>query len=595
MSDFKQTLPELIFKGLENAPGGLFASTKRNGTWQDTSLDEFKTRVEHFALGLYELGVRAGDKVSIHSENSTEWIMCDLAILSLGAADVPIYATQPGDQIRYILENSDAKFHIVSGDGFFEETREHLKDLDSLEGVISLQPSRFDETRTMDELLELGKARAVKDPGLFEKLRKAISPDDLATLIYTSGTTGKPKGVMLSHGNIASNVETSLEKLPFDASEFRGQNVLSYLPLSHVFERMVEYMYISMGCRIYYIEEIEQIRDDFGVVKPFFFATVPRLMEKIHTGVKVKGQELSGLKKNLYYWAIYRTEEYNPENPPSGLDAMKHKIADKLIYSKIRELFGGNLRGMVSGGAALSPEVFKFMNAIGFICVQGYGLTETSPVITVQTPGAMRIGSSGKPLRDVEVKIADDGEILTRGPHVMKGYYKNEEQTKEVLTDDGWFKTGDIGKIDDDGFLFITDRKKSMFKLSTGKYVAPQNVENQISGSGFIEQAVVIGYQKKFCSALIVPSYDNVLKRLKRDGYEPSKPYSDDEKVRKLIQKEVDKANKTLSPWEQVKKFVLLEDQLTIDSGELTPTMKVKRPVVHEKYSNEINSMYVEE
>jgi long-chain acyl-CoA synthetase len=595
MSDFKQTLPELIFKGLENAPGGLFASTKRNGTWQDTSLDEFKTRVEHFALGLYELGVRAGDKVSIHSENSTEWIMCDLAILSLGAADVPIYTTQPGDQIRYILENSDAKFHIVSGDDFFEETREHLKDLDSLEGVISLQPSRFDETRTMDEVLELGKARAVKDPGLFEKLRKAIGPDDLATLIYTSGTTGKPKGVMLSHGNIASNVETSLEKLPFDASEFRGQNVLSYLPLSHVFERMVEYMYISMGCRIYYIEEIEQIRDDFGVVKPFFFATVPRLMEKIHTGVKVKGQELSGLKKNLYYWAIYRTEEYNPENPPSGLDAMKHKIADKLIYSKIRELFGGNLRGMVSGGAALSPEVFKFMNAIGFNCVQGYGLTETSPVITVQTPGAMRIGSSGKPLRDVEVKIADDGEILTRGPHVMKGYYKNEEQTKEVLTEDGWFKTGDIGKIDDDGYLFITDRKKSMFKLSTGKYVAPQNVENQISGSGFIEQAVVIGYQKKFCSALIVPSYDNVLKRLKRDGYEPSKPYSDDEKVRKLIQKEVDKANKTLSPWEQVKKFVLLEDQLTIDSGELTPTMKVKRPVVHKKYSNEINSMYVEE
>jgi long-chain acyl-CoA synthetase len=595
MSDFKQTLPELIFKGLENAPGGLFASTKRNGTWQDTSLDEFKTRVEHFALGLYELGVRAGDKVSIHSENSTEWIMCDLAILSLGAADVPIYTTQPGDQIRYILENSDAKFHIVSGDDFFEETREHLKDLDSLEGVISLQPSRFDETRTMDEVLELGKARAVKDPGLFEKLRKAIGPDDLATLIYTSGTTGKPKGVMLSHGNIASNVETSLEKLPFDASEFRGQNVLSYLPLSHVFERMVEYMYISMGCRIYYIEEIEQIRDDFGVVKPFFFATVPRLMEKIHTGVKVKGQELSGLKKNLYYWAIYRTEEYNPENPPSGLDAMKHKIADKLIYSKIRELFGGNLRGMVSGGAALSPEVFKFMNAIGFNCVQGYGLTETSPVITVQTPGAMRIGSSGKPLRDVEVKIADDGEILTRGPHVMKGYYKNEEQTKEVLTEDGWFKTGDIGKIDDDGYLFITDRKKSMFKLSTGKYVAPQNVENQISGSGFIEQAVVIGYQKKFCSALIVPSYDNVLKRLKRDGYEPSKPYSDDEKVRKLIQKEVDKANKTLSPWEQVKKFVLLEDQLTIDSGELTPTMKVKRPVVHKKYSNEINSMYAEE
>lgn len=238
---------------------------------------------------------------------------------------------------------------------------------------------------------------------------------------------------------------------------------------------------------------------------------------------------------------------------------------------------------MVSGGAALSPDIFKFMNAIGFICVQGYGLTETSPVITVQSPGAMRIGSSGKALRDIEVKIADDGEILSRGPHIMKGYYKNEEQTKDVMTDDGWFKTGDIGKIDEDGFLYITDRKKSMFKLSTGKYVSPQNVENHISGSGFIEQTVVIGYQRKFCSALIVPAYDNVLKRLKRDGYEPSKPHAKDERIRELIQVEVDKANKNVSPWETVKKFVLLEEPLTIDSGELTPTMKVKRSVVLEK------------
>ena len=250
---------------------------------------------------------------------------------------------------------------------------------------------------------------------------------------------------------------------------------------------------------------------------------------------------------------------------------------------------------MVSGGAALSPEVFRFGNAIGLIVVQGYGLTETSPVITVQTPQDMKIGSSGRPLRDVEVKIADDGEILTRGPNVMKGYYKNEEKTKEVITEDCWFKTGDIGKLDEDQNLFITDRKKSMFKLSTGKYVAPNNVEGEISGSGFIDQIVVIGYQRKFCSALIVPSYDNVIKRLKRDGYEPDKPYSEDPKVRELIQKEVDKHNKNLSPWETVKKFVLLEEPLTIDDGELTPTMKVKRPVVKEKYKEEIESMYEEE
>ncbi len=595
MSETKLTLPELIYKGLEKYPEGLFSSTKRGGKWYPTEVETFKRKVRNLALGLYDLGVRPGNKVAIHSENSTEWLICDLAILSIGAANVPIYTTQPGDQIKYILENSDSVVHIVSSDEMFAETKPLIKSVKSVKAVISIRGSKHKKLKSFEEVLEAGSKLNEKEPELFDKLRSDVKPDDLATLIYTSGTTGLPKGVMLTHSNIASNAIASLEKLPFDAKEFHGQNVLSYLPLSHVFERMVEYMYMSMGCRIYFIEVVEEIRDDMQYVQPFFMASVPRLLEKIHTGVKVKGQEMSGAKKNLYYWAIYRTEDYNPENPPSGLDAVKHKIADKLIYSKIRALFGGNLRGVVSGGAALSPEVFKFMNAIGFICVQGYGLTETSPVITVQTPGDMRIGTSGKALSGVEVKIAEDGEILTRGPHVMKGYYKNEEQTKEVMTDDGWFKTGDIGKLDDDGNLYITDRKKSLFKLSTGKYVAPQNVENQISGSGFIEQIVVIGYQRKFCSALIVPAYDNVIKRLNRDGYDPSKPYSKDEKIRELIQQEVDKANKTLSPWEQVKKFELLEEPLTIDSGELTPTMKVKRPVVLEKFKVEIDGMYGED
>ncbi|TVR26775.1 MAG: long-chain fatty acid--CoA ligase [Balneolaceae bacterium] len=595
MSESKLTLPELIYKGLDNYPEGIFASTKRDGKWVPTDVETYKSKVKNLALGLYDLGVRPGDKVAIHSENSTEWVMCDLAILSIGAVNVPIYSTQPGDQIKYILENSDSVVHIVSNDEMFAETKPLIKSVKNVKAVITIHGSKHKKLKPFDDVIEAGKKINNEKPELFNSLKNDIKPDDLATLIYTSGTTGLPKGVMLTHNNIASNVVASLEKLPFDIKEFYGQNVLSYLPLSHVFERMIEYMYMSMGCRLYYIEAVEEIRDDLGYVQPFFMATVPRLLEKIHTGVKVKGQELSGAKKNLYYWAIYMTENYDPENPPSGLAAIKHKIADKLIYSKIRELFGGNLSGMVSGGAALSPEIFKFMNAIGFVCAQGYGLTETSPVITVQTTGEMRIGSSGKAIRGVEVKIAEDGEILTRGPNVMTGYYKEEEQTKEVFTDDGWFKTGDIGKLDEDGFLFITDRKKSMFKLSTGKYVAPQNVENQISGSGFIEQVVVIGYQRKFCSALIVPAYDNIKKRLKRDGYEPSKPYSKDEKIRSLIQEEVDKANKTLAPWESVKKFILLEEPLSIDSGDLTPTMKVKRPVVLEKFKEEIDSMYGEE
>jgi long-chain acyl-CoA synthetase len=595
MSESKNTLPGLLFDGINNHPGGLFASTKRGGEWHDTDVDTFKSKVKNLALGLYDIGVRPGDKVAIHSENSTEWLICDLAILSIGAANVPIYTTQPGDQIKYILENSDSIVHIVANDELFAETKPLIKSVKRVKAVISIHGSKHTKLESFEDIIEAGKKLNSEKPDLFDTLRNAVKPDDLATLIYTSGTTGLPKGVMLTHNNIASNVIASLERLPFSADRFKGENILSYLPLSHVFERMIEYMYMSMGCRIYYIEAVEEIRDDMSYIKPFFMATVPRLLEKIHTGVKVKGQELSGAKKNLYYWAIYMTENYDPENPPKGLAAIKHKIADKLIYSKIRELFGGNLQGIVSGGAALSPEIFKFMNAIGFICVQGYGLTETSPVITVQTPGAMRIGTSGKAISGVEVKIAEDGEILTRGPHVMKGYYKNEEQTKEVLTDDGWFKTGDIGKIDEDGYLFITDRKKSMFKLSTGKYVSPQNVENQILNSGYIDQLVVIGYQKKFCSALIVPAYDNIKKRLKRDGYEPSKPYSEDEKIRELVQQEVDKANKTLSPWETVKKFVLLEEPLSIDSGELTPTMKVKRPVVHEKFKEEIDSMYPED
>ncbi|CAN5295601.1 AMP-dependent synthetase/ligase [soil metagenome] len=590
-----ETLPTLLYRGIESVESGLFTSTKRGGSWHETPVDEFTTKVEQFACGLYELGVRRGDKVSIHSENSTEWLICDLAILSLGAANVPIYTTQPGDQIKYILENSEAKVHIVSTDELFAETKPIIKEVSTVKAIITLFGSKHKKLKPFESILEKGEKLRKAKPEMVKEIRESIEPDDLATLIYTSGTTGVPKGVMLSHNNISSNVRASLEKLPFNREQFHGEHVLSYLPLSHVFERMITYMYISMGCKIHYIEVIEEVRDDMAYVKPFFLATVPRLLEKIQTGVKVKGQELSGLKKNLYYWAIYRTEDYDPENPPSGLNGIKHKLADKLIYSKIRELFGGNLAGVVSGGAALSPEVFRFMNAIGIICVQGYGLTETSPVITVQRPGEMRIGSSGKALDDVEIKIAEDKEILTRGPNVMKGYFKMLDKTDEVLTDDGWFKTGDVGKIDDDGFLYITDRKKSMFKLSTGKYVAPQNVENRLINSGYIEQAVVVGSHRKFCSALIVPSYDNVKKRLKRDGYTPSDPVNKDEKVVELIQTEVDKANKELSPWERVKKFVLLSDLLSIEDGELTPTLKVKRPVVNEKYEKEIDSMYRED
>ena len=588
------TIISEVNKGIKKHDQEVFIATKRDGEWVKTSKSEFLEKVRNLALGLYELGVRKGDKVSIHSENSAEWVICDQAILSIGAVNVPIYTTQPGEQIKYILENSEAKIHIVSNDDLFADSQPFIDKLPELESVISILGSTHEELKSFNDILQLGAKKHEESPDLFEELRSQVSPEDLATLIYTSGTTGDPKGVMLTHNNIASNLLASLERVPFDETVREHEKMLSYLPLSHVFERMITYMYLSMGYPIYYIEEVDQIREDFEYVKPYYFATVPRLLEKIHTGIKVKGQEMSGLKKQLYYWAINRAEEYDPENPPSGLDAIKHKIADKLVYSKIRELFGGNLLGMVSGGAALSPNLFRFMNALGLICMQGYGLTETSPVLSVNDKNHMRVGSSGTPLSNVDIKIADDGEILAKGPNVMKGYYNNPEKTDEVFNEDGWFMTGDVGKLEDN-YLYITDRKKSVFKLSTGKYVAPQTIENLLSESGFIDQAMVIGYQRKFCSALIVPDYGNVKKRLKSQGKSISEPLNEDPEVQELIQTEVDKVNSQLSPWETVKKFVLLETPFSIDSGELTPTLKVKRPVVKERYEDEIESMYQDE
>lgn len=580
--------------GLKKHDKDVLIGTKRNGQWIETGKEAFQEKVRNMALGLYELGVRKGDRVSLHSENSAEWLICDQAILSLGAVNVPIYTTQPGDQIKYILENSETKVHIVSNDNLFSDTKSVIKNISSVDAVISILGSRHEKLKPFEVILETGARKHEESPDLFEQLKSEVGPDDLATLIYTSGTTGNPKGVMLTHNNIASNLLASLERVPFDEEVREDERMLSYLPLSHVFERLITYMYLRLGYPIYYIEDIDEIRDDFKTVKPFYFATVPRLLEKVHTGIKVQGQEFSGLKKQLYYWAIKRAEEYNPEDPPSGLEAIKHAIADKLVYSKIRDLFGGKLLGVVSGGAALSPTIFQFFNALGLICVQGYGLTETSPVIAVQDKDHLRIGTTGRPLSNVEVKIADDGEIWAKGPNVMKGYFNDDEKTAKVLTEDGWFKTGDIGKLED-GYLAITDRKKSVFKLSTGKYVAPQTIESRLIESGYVEQVVVIGYSRKFCSALIVPNYENIKKRLKKQGKTLSEHLSSDKEVRNLIQKEVDKVNEHLSHWETVKKFVLLEEPFTIEDGELTPTHKVKRPVVQERYEDEINSMYEEE
>lgn len=587
------TILSIVEQGYDKNKSGIYSAVKRNGEWLETTINDFKMMVHDLALGLYELGVRKGDKVSLHAENSTEWLIIDQAVLSIGAAVVPIYTTQPGEQIRYILENSEAKVHFVSNDEVFAETKPLIKEVKNIKAIISVSESKHKKLRTFDQILEVGHKKGEEDPSLFEKLRSEVEPGDLATLIYTSGTTGVPKGVMLTHDNIARNALAAYDLFPFDPDEYEDPKVLSYLPLAHMFERTASYIYAYCGIPPYYIEDVEEIKEDFAAVKPIYLVTVPRLLEKVVTGIKVKGQEFSGIKKRLYYWAVNLAENYDPQDPPAS---WKMKIADKLVYSTIRELFGGNMIGFNVGGAALSPNIARFINGIGIYCGLGYGLTETSPVLTGPPKGELRIGSSGKPIADVEIKIAEDGEILARGPYIMKGYYKMPEKTEEAIDDDGWFYTGDIGHLDDDGWLFVTDRKKSLFKLSTGKYVAPQPIENALVNSGFIEQAVVVGSEHKFCAALIVPNWDNMKKRFETTHHKfPEENITENEYVIKRIQKEVDKVNADLSKWEKVKKFKILKDQFTIEEGEITPTLKVKRNVINKKYKEVIDSIYADE
>lgn len=589
--EFKpSTIFEIAEAGRAKNNTGIIGATKRNGTWITTTLDDFDRMKRHLALALYKMGIRKGDRVALHSENSVRWILADAAILSIGAINVPIYTTQPGDQIKYILENSEAKIYMFSQDKLFGNFKPYYKDVKGLE-IVCLVSTKETGFKMFDDMLKEGEAYEKEHPDLFDKLRSEVQPEDLASFIYTSGTTGLPKGVMLTHQNISSNVQYSIERIPFDIDGERGGRILSYLPLSHIFERMLNYLYMNIGYPIYYIEAVEEIKDDIGHIKPMFFATVPRLLEKIYSGILNKVASGEGLKLKIGMWAMEQAKAYRIDTPPTGLAAFKLRMADKLVYSKIREGFGGNLLGFISGGAALSPTMMNFFTAIGFRCHQGYGLTETSPVISVTTTGGIKEGSSGRAIRCVEVKIADDGEICARGPNIMKGYYKNPEATAEVIDKDGWFMTGDVGKVDADGFIYITDRKKDIFKLSTGKYVAPQHVENTLMNSGLIEQIVVLGASRKFCSALIVPNMEAIKAKLA--------PLSENDpafmkKLEELIQAEVDHLNEKLPGWEQIKKFALLDNLLSIDGGELTPTMKTKRRVIHDKYKLEIERIYEE-
>jgi len=562
--------------------------TKYDGKWESISSQEYIDQANAISRGLIELGVKPNDKIAlISTTNRTEWNVLDIGILQVGAQNVPIYPTISAEDYEYILNHSESIYCFVSDSDILEKLNK-IKGNTKLKNVYT-----FDEIageNNWKEVLKLGEDTTHQDE--VEKRKENVNPKDLATLIYTSGTTGKPKGVMLSHDNLVSNVIDSGKRVPLHKGNSKA---LSFLPVCHVFERMILYLYQYCGIEIFFAESIEKVSDNLKEVKPSVMTAVPRLYEKVYDKIIAKGGELSGIKKKLFFWAVDLGLKFEPYGANGWWYELKLKLARKLIFTKWQEALGGNLEIMVSGGAALQPRLTRIFAAAKLPIMVGYGLTETSPVIAVNDlrNGGFRVGTVGKVIDNVEVKIADDGEILAKGPNIMLGYYKDPEKTAEVMTGD-YFHTGDIGEIDNDGFLLITDRKKEMFKTSGGKYIAPTIIENQLKQSPFIEQAIVIGEGEKMPAALIQINYEFIKEWARRHDIE----YKSDEaiianpKVLERIQQEIDVANKDFGKWEQIKSFQLTPNEWSIDGGELTPKLSMKRKVIKEKYHNLIEKIY---
>lgn len=563
--------------------------TKYNGEWVKTSTQEFVDKANAISRGLLRLGVQPNDKIAlIAMTNRTEWNIMDIGILQLGAQNVPIYPTISQEDYEYVLNHSEAKYCFVSCTDVHQKVEAIKKNVPSLEAVYS-----FDELsncKNWNQVLELGADPSNQDE--VEKLKDAVDPKDLATIIYTSGTTGRPKGVMLSHDNVVSNAMESSKRLPEVGNNYKA---LSFLPVCHIYERMMMYLYIYQGVSIYFAESMETISDNLKEVQPHVMTAVPRLLEKVYDKIITKGTALTGIKKKLFFWAVDIGLQYEPYGKNGWWYEKKLALARKLIFSKWSEGLGGNLKSISSGSAALQPRLARIFNAAGIPVMEGYGLTETSPVLSVNDVRnhGFRIGTVGKLLERTEVKIADDGEICAKGPQIMMGYYKDPEKTAEVLKD-GYFHTGDIGEIDGDGFLKITDRKKEMFKTSGGKYVAPQLLENRFKQSRFIEQIMVVGEGEKMPAALIQPDFEFLVSWAKKKNinFNDVSDLVIDSQVLERYQQEVDLANENFAKWEKVKQFRLTPDAWSIDGGHLTPTMKLRRKIVKEKYRTLYNDIY---
>jgi len=591
-----ETLIQILYETAAKYPRPDLFMRKVEGRWEELSTERVVADVESLGLALRELGVASGDRVALLSENRYEWPLCDLAVLGLGAITVPIYPTLTAEQCRYILANAEAAVVIVSTPAQLQKLHSVAGALPTLRAVVHMDPApeHHEGDRQLVSLLRRGAELRAADPGAFRKLADHVKPGDLATIIYTSGTTGEPKGAMLVHSNIVSDVQGCLKRVEIKNSD-RG---LSFLPLCHIFERMAGlYAMLHQGVSIAYAQSIDTVAADAVEVRPSLLNGVPRFFEKVYARVMENAATQPPLRRAIFHWGLEqgrrRARAHFERRALAPHHALAAAIADRLVGAKVRERVGGRLRYCISGGAPLAPKVMEFFFAVGITVIEGYGLTETSPVICLNPPGREKPGSVGPPIDGVEVKLGAEDEILTRGPHVMRGYFRNEEATK-VAIQDGWFHTGDVGRFDNEGYLFITDRLKDLLVTSGGKKVAPQPLEAKLKLSKWVSEAVLIGDQRPYIVALLIPNFANLEAEARARGWSFSNPHDllARPEVRALYQAELDRTNQGLAPFETIKYFALLDRELSADAGELTPTLKVRRRIISQRFSDMIQNLY---
>jgi long-chain acyl-CoA synthetase len=581
---------DIVDQFVEKYPKDDALTVKRNGQWEKFSSQQYKEFVDNFSYGLLAAGFKKGDKILTVSNNRPEWNFIDMGMSQVGVIHVPIYPNNGQKEYEHILVHSDARIIIISSQEYYDILSEHAKVAPNIEKIYSLD--NLEGIPNWMEFIELGKQNAAKFKDELQKIKDGIEPRDLMSIIYTSGTTGLSKGVMLCHENFMCNVKATQNILPVGDNE----KFLSFLPLCHVLERMVNYLFMSKGVSVYYAESIETLGDDMREVSPEGFTCVPRVLEKIFDKIMLKGKDLKGIKKALFFWAVNLGLKYELNRANGWWYEFQLKLANKLIFSKWREATGGKIRVVISGGAALQVRLAKIFNAAQIPVMEGYGLTETSPVISVNHPEypKLQFGSVGPILDNIDVKIAEDGEIMMKGPSLMLGYYKDDQKTAEVIDKDGYFHTGDIGEIGEHNILKITDRKKEIFKLSTGKYIAPQVVENRFKESAFIEQIMVVGEGEKFAAAIICPSFEFLHGWCFNHNitYRDNKDLIQIPEVIARFQQEVDRINEGLGSYRQIKKFELTCQEWLTETGELSPTLKVKRKFLKEKYKTKLDRLY---